>query len=155
MLDHLQRGHLSEACQLVHQWGQEDWLYCLENMFFIALSTEVHLLKSAWFCQNHLVLSACSLAGSSAVINSARCSCRPPPRFNAMDTTFPLINQLNLIRDNQFSPPPILGSIGAGKSARTPSTPIAGPAILSCSLGRINSGFFPWENSYNLLKRYY
>ena len=48
--------------------------------------------------------------------------------------------------------PPILLSIGVGKSARTPLTLDVSPSMASCALVRLYGGFVPWGNLYNLLK---
>ena len=62
MLKYLERGHLSEPYQLVHQWGQEYCFYLRNDMIFSATSMAVHLMNSAWFCRNILVPIACSCA---------------------------------------------------------------------------------------------
>ena len=143
--------------------------------FFKYPSMAVYFWNSAWFCRNFSVLIACysalpvlrgwlhGLYGgknanpicsvySSVVIDSVRCPCRPPPRFDATDAAFPLINRCILISPYLVGSPSIFGRIGVGKSTRTPSTLIVAPAISSCTLVGIYSGFFPWENLSNLLK---
>ena len=62
ILEHLERGNLYEACQLVHQWVQEYWLYRRYDLIFSAPSMVLHLLKIAWFFWNRSVPSACSWA---------------------------------------------------------------------------------------------
>ena len=34
MLKHGKYGHLSEPCELIHQWGYEDWFHLRDNMIF-------------------------------------------------------------------------------------------------------------------------
>ena len=50
--------------------------------------------------------------------------------------------------------PPILGRIGVGNAARTPSTLTVAPAMTSNKLVGIDGEFVPWEKSSNLLKSY-
>ena len=44
--------------------------------------------------------------------------------------------------------------MGVEKFAKNPSTLLVYPAIISCTLGGINSKFFLWDKSSNLFKRY-
>ena len=73
--------------------------------------------------------------------------------FDAMDAVFILINRYNLIRASHIRFTTILGSIGVGKSARTPLTMLVVPVIFSCTLGGIDGGFVPCDNLCNMLKR--
>ena len=63
-----------------------------------------------------------------------------------MDATFLLINICSLIRASIVGSPPILGSIGVRKSARTPSAVLVSPNILSFTLGGIDGGFVHQDN---------
>ena len=89
---------------------------------------------------------------SSAVIVRAKYLCQPPPRFDATDAAFPLINQCRSIIPSLVGSPSIFGSIGVGKSVRTPSTLLVALAISSRTLVGLDGGFVPWDNSSNLLK---
>ena len=138
----------------------------------------VYFQNSAWVCRNISVPSTCSwefpmLCGyspelrsgtnenniyalySSAVIVSARWPCRPPLRFNATDDVFPLTNRCRSISPSCVNSPSIFIRIGVRKSARTLSTLLIAPAILSHTLVGIDGGFFPWYNLSNLLKSRY
>ena len=64
-----------------------------------------------------------------------------PPRFNATDTTFPLMSRCISIGDSLVGSPPIFGIIGVKKSARTTLTLLVVPAIFSCNLGGLGGGF--------------
>ena len=70
-----------------------------------------------------------------------------------MDAAFTPINQYRYTESSLVVCPPILGSMGVGKYARTPLTLIVYHPILSCTLGGIDGGFVPWENSSNIFKR--
>ena len=87
------------------------------------------------------------------VIVIARCPCRPPPIFDAIDAAFPLSDQCRSIRASPVGSLTILGSMGVRTYVRTPLTLIFAPNILSCALGGIDGGFVPWDNLSNLLKR--
>ena len=88
------------------------------------------------------------------VIIRVRCPFPPPPRFDATDATFPLTNICKPINASLVGSPPIFGSMGVGKSTRTPLTLLVAPAIMPHTLGGIDGGFVPWYNLSNLLKSY-
>ena len=89
---------------------------------------------------------------SFSIIVSMRCPCRPPPRFDATDSAFPLINLCISINPYLVGTPLIFGRMGVGKYARTPSMLIVAPAISSRTLLVIDGGFVTWDNLSNLLK---
>ena len=70
-----------------------------------------------------------------------------------MDAVFPLIIRCILIKASLVDSLSILGSIGIRKSTRNPLTLIVVPATLSCTLVGIDGGFFPCDNSSNMLRR--
>ena len=37
MLQHLQCSHLSKTLQMVHRWGQEDWLHRRDGIFYYSV----------------------------------------------------------------------------------------------------------------------
>ena len=87
------------------------------------------------------------------VIVSMRCLFHPPKFFDSTDAIFQLINQYMSIRDSLVGYPPILGSMGVGKSERNPSELLVAPGILCRSLGGTDNGLALWDNSSNLLKK--
>ena len=70
------------------------------------------------------------------------------------DTAFLLTKQCILISTSLVGSPPIFLRIGIGNYARTPSTLIVAPTMISHTIVGLNTWFVPWENSYNLLEIY-
>ena len=90
---------------------------------------------------------------SSVVIDSPGFPCQTSPSSNTTNAAFPLINRCNSIRSSIFISPPILESMGVGKSARTLSTMFVVPTISSCAFGGINGRVFLCNSSFHMLKR--
>ena len=80
------------------------------------------------------------------VIVIPRCLCRPPPRFDAIDAIYPLINSCRYISASLVFYLPILGSMGSGKSVSNTLTVIVFPAILYRAIGGIEGGLVLWDN---------